>query len=312
MAGDWIKLETATPDKPEVILISSILRLDQDAVTGKLVRLWCWADTNSVDGVGVRVTAAFIDRLTGKRGFAAALRQAGWLEGEDGALSFPGFCRHNGHSAKARAMERRKKQEQRNRDKSPDISPKNVPSGAGQNQDETGDKSGTRDREEKRIQSPPKPPEGAGGGAGSRDGDGPIVRLVMPEVLANNAAFVAAWEGEWLPYLLARNRGRVPTIHTLESHLQTCAKLRPSQAVAALKSAIGKEWAAPDENPKVTLFERPTDEVPDDWKAIWRDEFPPEDFPDAPRYEEGEWKAVRNDHKQMIRDLAKKRRRNVA
>ena len=40
MAGDWIKIEENTPDKPEVHKMASILGIDPDAVVGKLVRVW--------------------------------------------------------------------------------------------------------------------------------------------------------------------------------------------------------------------------------------------------------------------------------
>jgi len=108
MAGDWIKFEHTTPDKPEVVGIAARLKMEQDSVVGKLARIWIWADQNSVDGNAMGVTEAFLDRLTGKRGFAAAMRKVGWLLGEDGALSFPGFLRHNGASAKARADSNRR------------------------------------------------------------------------------------------------------------------------------------------------------------------------------------------------------------
>lgn len=128
MAGDWIKFENTTPDKPEVVRIAARLRMDQDAVVGKLLRIWVWADQNSIAGDQVPITEAFIDRLAGRKGFAAAMRDATWLSGEDGALIFPGFGRHNGSTAKGRAMDNRKKATQRERDKSG----KNVPTYAGQ------------------------------------------------------------------------------------------------------------------------------------------------------------------------------------
>jgi len=103
MAGDWIKIEQTTPDKPEIIRMAELLKLDSDSVVGKLVRIWVWADLNSVDGNAITVTEAFLDKLTHKRGFAAAMRVVGWLAGDEGALNFPGFERHNGKSAKARA-----------------------------------------------------------------------------------------------------------------------------------------------------------------------------------------------------------------
>lgn len=108
MAGDWIKIEHTTPDKPEVVRMATALRIDQDAVTGKLLRLWAWADQNSIDGADVMVTTSFIDRITGRRGFAQALIEVGWLREEEGRLHLPNFDRHNGQTAKARAESARR------------------------------------------------------------------------------------------------------------------------------------------------------------------------------------------------------------
>lgn len=132
MAGDWIKFEHTTPDKPEVVQIAAHLRLDQDAVVGKLLRIWIWADQNSIAGSAVPVTEAFIDRLVGRKGFAAAMRRVHWLEGQDGALMFPGFGRHNGSTAKGRAMENRKKANQRASRSDTDSDGTNVPPPSGQ------------------------------------------------------------------------------------------------------------------------------------------------------------------------------------
>tara|TARA_A100001391_G_scaffold43014_1_gene25002 strand:+ start:986 stop:1744 length:759 start_codon:yes stop_codon:yes gene_type:complete len=104
MAGDWIKLEHATPDKPEVVAIADALGMDDhDLAWAKCVRLWIWLDQQSVDGNGVSVTDSFIDRFTRVTGFSKALRKVGWLDGRDGRLSVPNFERHNGKSAKTRA-----------------------------------------------------------------------------------------------------------------------------------------------------------------------------------------------------------------
>ncbi len=40
MAGDWIKVQHVTPDKPEVWQIADRLDIDPDAVVGKLIRVW--------------------------------------------------------------------------------------------------------------------------------------------------------------------------------------------------------------------------------------------------------------------------------
>ena len=44
MAGDWLKFEKVTMDKPEVFEMAGILGIDPDAVVGKLLRVWSWFD----------------------------------------------------------------------------------------------------------------------------------------------------------------------------------------------------------------------------------------------------------------------------
>lgn len=108
MAGDWIKVEHTTPDKPEVVKLAGILGIDQDAVVGKLLRLWIWADQQSVSGNAITVTNSFLDRLVFCPGFAAGLVKVGWLNGREGLFSIPNFDRHNGQSAKNRANTNRR------------------------------------------------------------------------------------------------------------------------------------------------------------------------------------------------------------
>lgn len=104
MAGDWIKLQKDTPDKPEVLAIASRLGLDPDAVVGKLVRIWCWFDTHTVDGNASCVTFSFIDRYVGVTGFAEQVALVGWLIQNGHDISLPNFDYHNGETAKTRAL----------------------------------------------------------------------------------------------------------------------------------------------------------------------------------------------------------------
>ncbi|MEY2727076.1 MAG: hypothetical protein RLZZ458_2943, partial [Planctomycetota bacterium] len=60
MAGDWIKIQHVTPDKPEVWQIAEITGLEADAVVGKLLRIWIWADQQTVDGNARSVTFALL------------------------------------------------------------------------------------------------------------------------------------------------------------------------------------------------------------------------------------------------------------
>lgn len=113
MAGDWIKVEHALPTKGEISRMAEILKRPENEIVGALVRLWVWADANTVDGHGIIVTAATLNKRADCDGLANAMREVGWLEGRDAALSFPNYTRHNGQSSKARALATERKNKQR-------------------------------------------------------------------------------------------------------------------------------------------------------------------------------------------------------
>ena len=122
MAGDWIKLQKDTPDKPEVLAIASRLQIDPDAVVGKLVRIWCWFDTHTVDGNAQSVTFSYLDRLTGVTGFAEQVALVGWLEQDGELLKLPNFDYHNGKTAKTRALGKNRTEKHRSNGDSNDAS----------------------------------------------------------------------------------------------------------------------------------------------------------------------------------------------
>ena len=114
MAGDWIKMRVNLDLDPSVIMMASALGTDELCIVGRLWKVWSWADQHTADGNAVRVTHSFIDRITNCPGFAKAMRDTGWLEGRDGALTFPRFSRHNGQPAKARALGKDRVEKHRN------------------------------------------------------------------------------------------------------------------------------------------------------------------------------------------------------
>lgn len=122
MAGDWIKIQKDTPDKPEVLAIATRLNLDSDAVVGKMVRIWSWFDTHTVDGNASSVTFSFVDRLTGVTGFAEQLALVGWLEQNGHDLTLPNFDYHNGKTAKTRALGKNRIEKHRSNVESNDAS----------------------------------------------------------------------------------------------------------------------------------------------------------------------------------------------
>ena len=106
MAGDWIKIEKATPDKPEILRMARALGLDSDSVFGKWVRVWIWFDSNSVDGRVDGLVDGDVDRLICTPGFAAAAVAVGWIcvDASSKFISLPNFDHHNGETAKTRAL----------------------------------------------------------------------------------------------------------------------------------------------------------------------------------------------------------------
>lgn len=114
VAGDWIKVTTVFPEKPEVWQIASDLSLDADAVVGKLIRVLIWFDSHSEDGNAPGVTAAFLDRHVGVTGFVEAMKNVGWIEVEGSEIVLKDFDKHNGNSAKKRALGRNRSQKHRN------------------------------------------------------------------------------------------------------------------------------------------------------------------------------------------------------
>lgn len=104
MAGDWIKVEASTPDKREVLAITSAMGWDDpDYTVGKLIRVWRWFDQHSVGGNAAGVTEALLDRISGVTGFAKAMVSVGWLAFLDTGAVLPNFSRHCGETAKSRA-----------------------------------------------------------------------------------------------------------------------------------------------------------------------------------------------------------------
>jgi len=116
VAGEWIKVERSTPDKPEVLRIARELVIDRDAVFGKLMLVWMWFDANSVDGVVDGAVDADVDAVTRHLGFASVMRSVNWLKDAPSGkgLLLPNFARHNGETAKKRAQSNRRQSRWRN------------------------------------------------------------------------------------------------------------------------------------------------------------------------------------------------------
>jgi hypothetical protein len=147
MAGDWIKLEKATPEKPEVAIVARKLGITYGDAFLAITRLLIWADDATADGF-----VPFLSRSDGdihgrQSGLCDALAssEVGWLVFTDGGMRFANWDRHNGKCGKARVLERDKKRKQRT------PCPANVPI-------EQGTKAGLEKRRE--DTNTPLPPKG--------------------------------------------------------------------------------------------------------------------------------------------------------
>ena len=104
MAGDWIKMEVGLPEKPEVWQIAGMVGIDADSVVGKLLKVWRWFDAHTETGNAVGVSYPLVDHVAGVSGFAEAMALCGWLHQDGSTLMLPNFDRHNGKTAKNRAL----------------------------------------------------------------------------------------------------------------------------------------------------------------------------------------------------------------
>ena len=127
MAGDWIKMETCLPQKPEILAISAKTGMHPDMIVGKCFRLWAWFDQHTENGHAKGVTLVTLGYALGNGDdttkFTEAMSQVNWLIENDDAVTLPNFEKHNGASAKKR-LEDAKRQKKHRLTKSHDSNEK--------------------------------------------------------------------------------------------------------------------------------------------------------------------------------------------
>lgn len=108
MAGDWLKMESCLPEKPEILSVAGITGFHPDAVIGKCFRLWRWFDQHTQDGNAHGVTTVTLGYALGNgedtTKFINAMVSVGWLIATESSVSLPNFDRHNGKTSKERAL----------------------------------------------------------------------------------------------------------------------------------------------------------------------------------------------------------------
>lgn len=150
MADEWIKMRTNLGNDPAVIAIGTALKMEEDEVVGKLHRLWSWADEHTSDGFVPRVSGTWIDRFIGRKGFASAMSDVNWLDVEPDGIVFPHFERHNGTSAKSRALDRRRKNGGKTSGDEPEEEAENIYKNSGSQPEKNTTKTGLEERSRSR------------------------------------------------------------------------------------------------------------------------------------------------------------------
>ena len=115
MAGDWIKIEKATPHKTEVMRIARLLGVPPVHALGACVAFWVWADDATDDGYLPGIDVRMLDEALGIPGLAAAMIDVHWIIELGDGLLIAIHDRHNGNSAKSRALKNRRQANWRDR-----------------------------------------------------------------------------------------------------------------------------------------------------------------------------------------------------
>lgn len=225
MAGDWLKVEETTPEKPEILVMSGLLGLDPEIVFTKCFKLWRWASNSSVDGVIENVQPDLLDSLFHCPGFSQALLKVGWLQIRSGSLIIPRFDRHLGQSSKRRALTAKRvaksKKQKGNADGNAKVTLNALPKEE-------------KRREEKKGKKKPNP-------------------LPLPPSL-DTEEFRCAW-ADWHQYRKERRNSLTPS--TEKEQLAYLEQLGPFQAIQSIRRSIRQGWQGLFEPEERNGFHKP-------------------------------------------------------
>lgn len=223
---EWIKVRTNLHEDPKVKVVKRHVRASNaHSVTGALLHLWSLGDTYTLDGELKGYTGADLDELVGIPRFAEALAlpEVDWLELKPNSIVIKRFEKHNGASAKRRALAADRQQEHRNRNAS--VTRRTLPD---------------KIRIDKRRKNPPNPPCGGNGspegetskapkGAGAGDAE-----TLSPKLSPSESPGFSRWWAEYPPH--DRKIGKAQCLR-----IWTRRRLEPiaEQVIAALQRAKG-------------------------------------------------------------------------
>jgi hypothetical protein len=106
---DWLKVEKSTPLKPEIRQIARACGCSRGEAFAGWFRLWAvFDDLVDANGWLNNYSQSDADEDAGLDGIAKALEDVGWLVWGPTGVSITNWSRHNGTSAKQRALTARR------------------------------------------------------------------------------------------------------------------------------------------------------------------------------------------------------------
>ena len=104
MTLSWMKIETSTLQKIEIMKIAEIMQCSRREAFTMCFEFWAWCDAELQDG---HITGMSLDNICDAvrlpKGFCHAMAAAGWLHVETDRVVVVNFMRHLGNGAKHRA-----------------------------------------------------------------------------------------------------------------------------------------------------------------------------------------------------------------
>ena len=231
----WIKVEHDLLTSPKFVTLASRLRNGRVTVLGACVTLWMLADKHSQDDLLRGMTLEAVDALVDMPGFGQAMVDVGWLKVHEDGLEVVDYQRHNGSTAKARALSAKRTQASRCRNA--DVTVERYTS-------VTKNKSKRENKNKDLI--PPHPPKGEPAEPTAEvepvevkaSYDPSTADLPMP---LDTPTFRQAW-CEWWKY---RRERRLPVYKpaTIRELLNSFLAWGEASAVDSVKQSIRNGWA---------------------------------------------------------------------
>ena len=111
--SNWIKWRKGLVNRDKIHRIARRMQISPLEAAARFMLVCEWTDEQTADGYIEDVGLECIDAIAGMSGFGQALVDVHWVQLDPKGVLFVNFLRHNGHSAKARALDADRKHRSR-------------------------------------------------------------------------------------------------------------------------------------------------------------------------------------------------------